>query len=675
MTSHRDSLTVATRQWVISLLLAAALCMLAACSGGSTLDVKNQPPPPNTSVSIQVQTVPSTGTILINGTATLSATVTGDSSNSGVDWIVTCSVAGNCGTLSSSHTASSDGSVTYTPPATLLGNNQTIDVVAFSAADHNSNVATPITITAFGGALEGTYVFQAKGSDVSSFPYQIAGILTLDGSGNITSGTQTLNTISGSLTTSTLPGSSYFVGSDGRGSITLNTTDIGGDPLTEHFTIMVLSASQAFIAESDSPQTSSGTMDLQTSTATPTGGYAFAMSGIDGGGLPAAFGGIVNIDNNPSPGDISGTGSVADQDYSGFLASCATPAAFSGSTIAPDPNTPGLYIFNLAATNPTTGLACLGFGSITANGYVIDSTHIALIETDGGFLTGGVAISQGASTGTFSLASLSGNYVFGLLGIDMSISSPSSFTSVGMISPDGSGALSNGFMDTFLQASCVQSSCLNDGISGSQISSQFSGTYTIDTKGIGRVHLALANYSPQPRPGYRPNFILYLTGSGTSPLMLDAGGEDVNYPSMAAGTAYPRAATNLTLNGNYGVTFTQQNGGENDGTGRFAADAAANPQISGTVNDLANGNIPVALSDAFGATDSDGRIAGTFLGNQVEYYPIDSGHGFFVETDLTNPAAPSGQVSFGYYAPLTLPAGTDQKPVGKSAAPVKAKKR
>src|SRR5205823_3132194 len=37
----------------------------------------------------------------------------------------------------------------------------------------------------------------------------------------------------------------------------------------------------------------------------------------------------------------------------------------------------------------------------------------------------------------------------------------------------------------------------------------------------------------------------------------------------------------------------------------------------------------------------------------VEYYMIDSDHGFFVETDAVDPNFPTGIVSFGYYAART----------------------
>jgi hypothetical protein len=59
---------------------------------------------------------------------------------------------------------------------------------------------------------------------------------------------------------------------------------------------------------------------------------------------------------------------------------------------------------------------------------------------------------------------------------------------------------------------------------------------------------------------------------------------------------------------------------------------------------------------------SNGCFSGTLEGSafvspnqpfSVDYYLIDSGHGFFVETDLLNPSSPSGVVSLGYFAQRT----------------------
>jgi hypothetical protein len=67
-----------------------------------------------------------------------------------------------------------------------------------------------------------------------------------------------------------------------------------------------------------------------------------------------------------------------------------------------------------------------------------------------------------------------------------------------------------------------------------------------------------------------------------------------------------------------------------------------------------------ALSGAFTSPSANGLLPATNAGQvfdfspfAVDFYVIDHGHGFFVETDLLNPNAPSGVVSFGYYAART----------------------
>jgi hypothetical protein len=105
-------------------------------------------------------------------------------------------------------------------------------------------------------------------------------------------------------------------------------------------------------------------------------------------------------------------------------------------------------------------LAVPTFPSTTAfqfTGYIIDASHIKLIESDntagiGGLgSTAGVAIAQASAPGTFN--SFSGTYVFGVLGEDLGIFLPATMTSVGVFTADGSGNITNGYTDTLLQAS------------------------------------------------------------------------------------------------------------------------------------------------------------------------------------------------------------------------------
>jgi len=530
-----------------------------------------------------------------------------------------------------------------------------VNIVAFATADHTQNKVAPITVTAFGSILKGSYVLQAQGVDTTLGPYQFAGVIVLDGNGNITSGEQIVNFNDQNSQTPGLvsksdpiTGGSYFLGPDGRGTITINTKDQDvGQGGVETFSFVSLSPSQGLIAQTDSTETASGTMDLQTSTAAPSGGYAFVASGLDiATASPTALGGILNID---SPNNISGKGSIADQNLAGTL---SLKQALSGTLSNPD---------SFGAV--TLNLTVPGFPSATTfqfTGYIVDATHIKLIESDnvgglGSASTGGVAIGQGSATGKFlDDTSFTGAYVFGVLGVDLAGFTPNNFTSVGVFSADGSGGLANGFTDTFLQANGAQ------GTAGAQIRAAFTGAYLVDTKGTGRVRVNISHLFPSPKPVIEPVFFLYLTGNGNPPLVLDAGDFNINrnYPSLGVGIAYPQSSGPLTFGGEYGFSFTQSNNGsENDGSGQMTANSA-----TGVLSEIADINVAFGPTFSNSFTDSfsvpppsNGVFPGTMFNSSaaMDYYIIDPSHGFFIETDLVNPNSPTGVVSFGYYAART----------------------
>jgi|HubBroStandDraft_6_1064221.scaffolds.fasta_scaffold00330_7 hypothetical protein len=651
--TQRKEVAVATKRSILFLLLppAAMILVLAGC-GGSTANVQNPAAPPDSKISIAFQPAPP-GAILINATTALTAVVSNDPSNAGVDWSLTCSNPGNCGSLTALHTGSGQAT-TYTPPLTFSGNSQAINIVAFATADNTQNILAPITVTAFASNLKGNYVLQAQGIDTSFGPYQFAGVIVLNGNGAITSGEQTVNffdqnpNVNAEVTRADpITSGSYFLGPDGRGTITVNTNDqdVGLNGV-ETFSFVYLSTSQALIAETDFTESATGTMDLQTSIAAPSGGYAFVVSGTDiASQSPTAFGGIFNID---SPKNISGNGSLADQNLGGTV----TPeATLSGTLSTPDS-------FGAVTMNLTAGFAA---APIQFTAYIVDATHMKLIESDntsgtGSGSTGGVAIGQGTATGTFgNLTAFSGTYVFGMVGVDLTGFTPSTLTSAGLFTADGAGNLVNGFTDTFLQQSGAQ------GTAGAQISGAFTGAYALDNEGIGRVRLLFDHLAPAPNPVVLPRLFFYLTGNGNPPLVLDGSDVSFDYPSLGAGIAYPQSAAPLSFGGKYGLSFTQQNGSENDGTAQINANSSAGT-LSGVAdtNSTFNPTFDNPISGTFAPSASNGRFAGTLTGQTfdyspfaVEYYIIDPSHGFFVETDLVNSSSPSGVVSFGYYAART----------------------
>lgn len=627
---------MAPRKSIISFFPAAILATLAACGGG-TSNIQNPPAPASTSVSIAFQPAPASA-IPLGANAALTAVVTNDPTNSGVDWSLLCQSNASCGSLFPLHTASG-ASATYKPPATISGNSQTFTIEAFATADHTKNIAAALAVTGFASNLKGTYVFASKGIDANG-PFQLAGVIVLDGDGGIVSGEQTHSDSLLSVS-DTITGGSYYLGPDGRGTLTLNTADQNiGQQGIENLALVFLSNSNALIATLDNPllppsfETSSGSLDLQTSAVAPTGGYAFAVNGTDINAQPMAVGGVLNID---SPNAISGAGSVADQDDSGTISPNAT---IEGTVTAPD--SLGSLKFHLtAAFTPHP---------IQFTGYIVDAQHIELIESDntgsgsGAGSTSGLAIGQGAATGTFtSNQSFAGSYVFHVLGQDLN-SLPTSLAAVGEFTADASGNLNPGYNDELL-----------DGI-GQYISDSFTGTYKLDASGTGRVDSSIT----YTRSGPGPELVFYLTGNGNPPLLLDA---ESTFGSLGVGLANPQAPQPFSFNGKYGISFTQGVSSlENDATGEITASGASH-NFSGYIDtELAFSAQPdTQLAGTFSLISSTGRATGT-LNNTffptpgsspstlaVAFYLIDSGHGYFIETDSLT----SGELTFGYFSSRT----------------------
>ena len=623
------------RTSAIEVFVSAMIAVLAGCSSTNNLTLQNPPAPKSTPVSISFQPAPAK-TISLAVTTALKAVVSNDSTDAGVDWSLLCQSGSNCGTLSPLHTASG-GATTYTPPPVISGNSQTFTIEAFATADHTKNVVAALAVTGFATNLKGNYVFATKGIDANG-AFQLAGVVVLDGNGAVKGGEQTHSDSTLSIT-DTITGGSYFIGSDGRGSLTLKTADQKiGQLGIENLSLVLLSNSRCLIATLDDPnlqpsfETSSGELDLQTATAAPSGGYAFAVSGTDVGSQALAIGGILKID---SPGSISGAGSLVDQDDAGTL---VPNAAVSGTVTSPDAL--GSLKFNLTtSSNP-----------IQFTGYIVNAQLIKIIESDidgsgaGSGSTSGTAIGQGAATSTFTgNQAFAGNYVFGILGEDLS-GLPTSLASVGQFSADASGNLTSGYNDELLEGT------------GIFVSDSFSGTYTLDAAGTGRVDSQITYRSN----GNGPDLIFYLTGNGNPPLVLDA---ETKFGSLGTGLANPQAAAPFSFSGRYGFSFTQGvTALENDATGQMNANASSDT-LSGNVdtNYSFSTLTDTQITGTFASPSSAGRLAG-FLTNTffpspgstpstlaVDFYLIDSSHGYFIETDSLS----SGQLMFGSFAVRT----------------------
>ncbi len=644
------------------ILSAAALAVMAGCGGGSTFNVQNPPPPTSLSSPLTVAFQPAPpSSILINGTAQLTAVVQNDDSKAGVDWSIGCPQPGKCGSLSPLHTASGEA-VTYSSPPTIFGNNETVSIVALATADHTKNVQNPIAVTAYGSILGGTYVMQTDGSDFSGLPYQRAGVITLDGNGGIVAGEQTVNFSNPntgllSSVTDAITGGSYFVGADGRGELVINTNDpdVGQNGI-QTFSLVVLSNSQVLLNKVDDPtfagasnEVSVGYLDLQTTPPAPSLGNAFVASGLDVSGSPLGMGGVLNIDSPPS---ISGTGSAFDvTSPSNYGPGVVVPSSTVSGTVS-TPDAFGTFQITLA-----TDFA----NSVQFTVYPIDATRAKLIETDGSFgFASGALYTQGSQTGTYKgKGKFNNTYAFAMNGRDLG-GGAESLAAAGVFSTTGAGTLSNGFMDESQAGDFVQ---VDDNFQATYAVGPGSDpTITTDPAGTGRYYIPLSANTGFPKftfttptNGSGPALVFYMSTTNGPVLILDADVEPNLFGGGAGtGIAFPLVAGS-SFSGPYGTVFTQnlqatmaEVVGEitaNNNTLSGVLDFNAQPDDTSLTGTLQAG--PVAHRLRGTITDD---LFSTSLGTttlKVAFYPIDSTQGFFVEHDL--PA--TGDVTFGsYYA-------------------------
>jgi hypothetical protein len=465
---------------------------------------------------------------------------------------------------------------------------------------------------------DGNYVFSVNGDDSTNQTYAIAGQFVVAG-GVITAGEQDFVACCVLGADLINPGGSSTVTTTADGNIQIVLTTCNGLDCTttdpnigvagiETINGTLVSSTGALLTEIDTTDTASGILELQTSTAAPTGGYAFAVSGLNSSGTVGndiAIGGVINID---SPGVISGAGSVFDVNNVGVakVNQPFTASSFSG----PDPA--GRVIFTL---NPDVSTGIPGF---SLAGYIVDANHIRLVQNSANGTTWGMALAQGANTGTFS--TLSGTYVTSMSGLD----------------PNGNAQMAG--LITATSGTVTGYISYNDLTVFSAGASPISaGTYTVDATGrvsITGVTDGTFTYSPQ----------FYLDGNGNAmAITVDAGhvmaGEAVlqtagpftaslfagSYALNVAGAA-PSATTEPVLNAVGPVTA--------DGVGAFSGFADLNSNFVVTSALPMSGTYTVDASGLF----FNGKLTGLDVtaaanADTFVYYPIDSTKIVAIETD------------------------------------------
>lgn len=437
--------------------------------------------------------------------AGITAVVTNDSTPFGVTW--SCTPAGSCGTFTPASTLT--GVATdFTAPATVPAGGNVI-ITATSNADPTVSASSSAiqisgpntTLACTPPATTCNYVFSVSGADTFTFaPYSVAGVFTVT-AGLITGGEQdyvdfdvaahdTINGATSSIS-NTLDGNLQIT------LVTCNGTDctgtdgnvgVGG---TETFNGTLACTCTALITEFDGSATGGGTLDLQTSTTAPSGGYAFTIAGVDSAESQLAIGGIINVDtpNGDGSSTISGTGSVFDINDAGTVSQAQ---GFANTSTVSAPDALGLVTFTL---DPSVAS---GVPEIVLVGYIVDDTRIRLVESLDTFFgtTGGTALAQGTNTGGFGSGIAGVTYVVGVTGFDgFGVTQ-----AAGVLTANGDGTTVTGTIN------------YNDlSGTGTQTPIAVTGTYTVDA--TGRVTMTGITDGITIPP---ITLQLYLSGAGTA---------------------------------------------------------------------------------------------------------------------------------------------------------------
>jgi hypothetical protein len=591
-------------------------------------------------------TTPPPSSVFSGSNVPIAVSITGDRSNQGVEW--SCSPTPNCGTFNSNN-----GPVETVYVAPVVTSPETVTITAASISDSSVSVNASVTINA-PLLADGNYVFSLAGTDKSTTsisthsPYYVVGAFTI-ANGAISTGEQDSvdNAAFQTLDQINPTGSSIAQNPDGSLLITLALICPGsagcsvGVNGVETFVASFLpqNPSKAFITEFDASAAASGTLELQDSTAaaaSPLNGYAFAVNGIDSSGYPASIGGVIDV---VSPGRISQPQySVFDiNDDAGGTDTVSTAQTFSqtSSSVSINPDGFGRVEFELVPTSSSL----LQFNLV---GYIVDAAHMQLVETHDTFqgTLGGMALSQGTSTGTFNSASISGDsYVLGLNGVHFDFQTVAPLQVVGLFTFNSDSSVS-GFV-----------SADENSQSPTAIVAGTAPNYAVDP--TGRVALSGLTVFSNAIP---LNPALYLDGSGHAlAITLDSG----NPGDALEGHGFQQTGggsfSASSFNGKYGINATGWDvnlKGEFDAVGAISTTGSSGA-FSGTADlDWLFSTTPTysglavsggGLSAISGVPASDGIFTGTITGldvttptnsDQFDFYLIDpAGDAIAVETD------------------------------------------
>jgi hypothetical protein len=566
-------------------------------------------------VSPAAAAVPAGATLTFSTAAGCGATIwqVNLNGNSGNPGLIT---NGNtCGVYTAPLSPPASGTVTISASSGGSSGTSTVTIV-FSNASLNSlvNQANPRP-----------YAFSYLGDDGSGF-LSVAGTFAADGNGNITGGTEDVNSGFAAPTNSTFAaGGTYTVGPDGRTTANLN---VGGS--TDVLQFALISNQHALMIRFDAVATGSGTIDMQDPTQFGTpfslGAYAFGVSGLDKKGARLGMVGRV-VANNENTFPLNN--GIVDLNDGG---TSLTDLQLQGGFGIADPATGrGTLSLNCPTFDEDFGDNGGGTaGTLTFVYYIVDATHVKVLEGDSNTLLAGDFYGAPAST-----VNMTGSQVFVVSGLDNNGS------------PYGIGGAfetaSGGVLDINDGGDLTSPPTNSSNVTTPNIASS---TASLTNTNSGRISLAinLSNAKSFEFAAYLFDYIAADGSPSTGAVLLETDtnvgvGTGIAYTQTGATTPQGSFALNLT-----GVDLSSA--GEQDIEGQISAGSVGS--LTGTldINNVANNGklisgVPLTSNSTIPTSGLNGRgnpliLAEGFQTDTLSYYVIDDSTALLLEMDASH---------------------------------------
>jgi hypothetical protein len=388
--------------------------------------------------------------------------------------------------------------------------------------------------------------------------------------------------------------------------LTGNATTLAGKP-----------AQQALLIRFDKTASGSGTINQQDPVAVnlpmPFGPYAFQVS--EQGTFKTFFAAAGKFQSSGLIGNSGSlTPAVWDVNEAGLVQTDDISLAGSFSLDPLNPGT-GRGTLTLTTTRSLTKQTSFVFAF-----YVIDATHLKLLETDGQTFSAGDVYSAPNTNGLFSSSSLKkGNYAFTTSGQNAN----GAFSQGGVFTSSGTGQITGGEMD------------VNAGVGSISLDALItSGTYSVDPQ-LGRITFSLTSSLAGKTVGTW-NYSGYQASNGAM-LMVET--DSVNVLSVVSGIAYLQTS-NVGLQGGYAVNLTGTSSGtQQDIVGQFAVNNTSISTGTLNLNALPGGvttGAPITQALVV-APDTIGRGTATISTSSqnypIAYYVIDQNTALAIESD------------------------------------------